>query len=236
MIRCVAVDDEPLALDIIEAYVSQIKGATLVAKFTDPVETFTYVQQHPVDVLFLDLNMPMLNGMELLRNLKQRPAVIITTAYRDFAVESFELDVLDYLVKPISFPRFLKAVNKILTPALVPDSIVNVNEKKKEAENPLWLKVNKKMVSVAPSDIHYLQSLKDYVRVVTTDQKMVIYHTLQSMLDKLPTSDFIRIHKSYIVQVSKIKSIEGNSMKVREETLPIGRNYRRHLMKALEVK
>jgi two-component system, LytTR family, response regulator len=226
MIRCIIVDDEHLALDIIETYLQQIKDTQLVAKFTDSVEAFRYLQSHEVDLVFLDLNMPVLNGMEFLKNLSQRPAIIVTTAYRDFAVESFELDVLDYLVKPFSFPRFLKAVNKCVTHK--PIASVEPNEKKSEPKN-LWLKVDKKMISLAPSDIYYLQSLKDYVRVVTADQKLIIYHTLQALLYKLPAIDFLRIHKSYAVQVAKIKSIKGNMVEVRNESLPIGRNFRKGL-------
>jgi two-component system, LytTR family, response regulator len=227
MIRCIAVDDEPLALDIIETYLGQIKGATLVARFTDPVETFTYLQSNSVELLFLDLNMPVLNGMELLKNLSQRPAIIVTTAYRDFAVESFELDVVDYLVKPISFPRFLKAVNKVIVQHTKPEPATDA-QKKNDAEN-LWLKVDKKMICLAPRDIYYIQSLKDYVRVVTADQKFIIYHTLQALLDKLPEGEFLRIHKSYVVQIAKIKSVEGNKVQVRSEALPAGRNYRKNL-------
>jgi two-component system, LytTR family, response regulator len=141
-------------------------------------------------------------------------------------VESFELDVLDYLVKPISFPRFLKGVNKLATPKS--SLSTEANNTKSEPEK-VWLKVDKKMVSLAPQDIYYLQSLKDYVRVVTADQKLIIYHTLQALLDKLPVGEFIRIHKSFVVQVSKIKSIEGNKVKVRSELLPIGRNFRKGL-------
>lgn len=226
MIQCIIVDDEPLAIDIIETYLEQIKDTLLVAKFTDSVEAFRYLQHNAVDLVFLDLNIPVLNGMEFLKNMSQRPAIIVTTAYRDFAVESFELNVLDYLVKPFSFARLLKAVNKLLIMKAIP--MEEYGEKKTELEN-LWLKVDKKMVSIAPRDIYYLQSLKDYVRVVTADQKMIIYHTLQALLDKLPSGEFIRIHKSYAVQVAKIKLIEGNVMNVRNEVLPIGRNYRKSL-------
>jgi len=233
MIRCITVDDEPLALEIMEAYIAQVKDLTLIAQFTDAIDAFRYIENNPVDILFLDLNMPLLSGMELLRNLKRRPAIIITTAYRDFAVESFELDVSDYLVKPIAFPRFLKAVNKTLLPPPKSRVEATVPDQKTLTEDPLWLKVDKKMVSLLPRDILYIQSLKDYVRVVTADQKMVIYHTLQALLDKLPAHDFLRIHKSYVVQVSKIKFIEGNRAHLLNETLPIGRNYRKNLLTRL---
>jgi two-component system, LytTR family, response regulator len=229
MTRCVIVDDEPLAIEIIETYISQIKDAVLIEKFTDPVEAFTFLQKNPVDVLLLDLNMPMLNGMELLKSLKQKPAIIITTAYRDFAVESFELDVLDYLVKPIAFPRFLKAVNKAINISTQTGSEPVVSESKEEV-NILWLKVDKKLIPVTVSEILYVESLKDYVRVVTATQKLVVYHTLQALLEKLPEPEFIRIHKSFIVQVNKVESIEGNMVHIKNVTLPIGRNFRKGLL------
>ncbi len=231
MIRCVIIDDEPLAIEIIEAYLLQIKGATLMAKFTDPIEAFTFLQDHEVDVVFLDLNMPMLNGLDLLKSLKRKPAVIMTTAYRDFAVESFELDVVDYLVKPIAFPRFLKAINKAMAIKPVYDALVV--EPKIEVPNTLWLKVDRKLVPVLPHEIFYIQSLKDYVRVVTATQKLVTYHTLQALLEKLPNASFVRIHKSYIVQVAKVGSIEGNMVHINNETLPIGRNFRKGLLEKI---
>lgn len=235
MTKCVIVDDEPLAIEIIEMYLSQIKGAELVAKFNDSVEGFTFLQQNSVDVVFLDLNMPLLNGMELLKSLKQRPAIIVTTAYRDFAVESFEMDVLDYLVKPIAFPRFLKAINKATgqKQVSIPESIQP--EPKTENSTTLWLKVDKKLIPVISQDILYIQSLKDYVRVVTATQKLVTYYTLQAILEKLPAMEFVRIHKSYIVQVTKVQSIEGNMVHIKNETLPIGRNFRKGLLEKIET-
>ncbi len=234
MTRCVIVDDEPLAIEILETYLSQLKEATLVATFTDSVEAFSFLQRNQVDVVFLDLHMPMLNGMELVRNLTTKPAFIITTAYREYAVEGFELDVVDYLVKPIAFPRFLKAINKVMqgnAPA-VPVSTPM------PAENgqTLWLKVDKKLVPVTVESILYIESLKDYIRVVTPSQKLVSYHSLQAILDKLTTAQFVRIHKSYIVQVTKVNSIEGNMVHIANEVLPIGRSFRSDLLAGIEGK
>jgi two-component system, LytTR family, response regulator len=234
MMRCIIVDDEPLAIEILETYLDRIKDSELVAKFTDSLEAFTFIQQHSVDIVFLDLNMPVLNGLDLLKNLKTKPHIIITTAYRDFAVESFELDVLDYLVKPIAFPRFLKAVNKVIPSAQPKPEQTVVKTEKNDTANTLWIKVDKKIVPVQPFEILYIQSLKDYVRIVTEDQKLITYSTLQSLLNKLSEGEFLRIHKSYIVQVNKVKSIEGNMIHIKNETLPIGRNYRKDLLKIIE--
>jgi DNA-binding LytR/AlgR family response regulator len=236
MTRCIIVDDEPLAIEIVEAYLNQIKGTVLLAKFTDPVEAFTYIQQTPIDVIFLDLDMPLLNGMELLRNLKNIPHIIITTAYREYAVESFELDVLDYLVKPFSFPRFLKAVNKVVNPSLnTGQQEQEVQLQKKDPIGELWIKVDKSILRIMPRDIFYIESLKDYIRIVMAEQKLITYQTLHSILTKLSDQDFLRVHKSYVIQVNKIKSIEGNRVHLRNEIIPIGRNYRKDLLKRVNL-
>mgnify|MGYP001810398871 CR=1 FL=1 len=234
MARCVIVDDEPLAIDILETYLSQLKEATLVATFTDSVEAFSFLQRNQVDVVFLDLHMPLLNGMELVRNLTTKPAFIITTAYREYAVEGFELDVVDYLVKPIAFPRFLKAINKVMTgnaPAAPVSTPMPVDN-----GQTLWLKVDKKLVPVTVDSILYIESLKDYIRVVTPSQKLVSYHSLQAILDKLTAAQFVRIHKSYAVQVTKVNSIEGNMVHIANEVLPIGRSFRSDLLARIEGK
>lgn len=224
--KCVVIDDEPLAIEIIETYLGQVKGIERVYTFTDAVEGFTFLQQEKVDLLFLDLNMPLLTGMDLLKSLMHRPTIIITTAYRDFAVESFELDVMDYLVKPIAFPRFLKAVNK----AMLASAVAVPEVKSEGADHTIWLKVDKKLIPIQSQDILYIQSLKDYVRVVTNTQKVVVYHTLQAILEKLPANAFLRIHKSYIIQVSKVESIQGARVNVAAVSLPIGRNFRKDLL------
>lgn len=234
MMQCVIVDDEPLAIEILETYLGQIKDAVLVATFTDPVEAFTFLQRNKVDVVFLDLNMPVLNGMELLKSLTTQPAFIITTAYREYAVEGFELDVADYLVKPIAFPRFLKAINKV-TPNTISTEMAPASLRV-ENGSTLWLKVDKKLLPVPIDSILYIQSLKDYIRVVTPDQKLITYHTLQAILEKLAAADFVRIHKSYAVQVSKVKAIEGNMVHIASEILPIGRSYRSNLLAVVEGK
>jgi DNA-binding LytR/AlgR family response regulator len=178
--------------------------------------------------------MPALNGLELLKNLTNRPAVIMTTAYREYAAEGFDLDVVDYLLKPIAFPRFLKAVNKVShTNSLQDIAEVSPAESKPDSDETLWLKVDKKIVPVMMRDILFIQSLKDYVRVVTPEKKLITYHTLQSLLEKL-SSAFIRIHKSYIVQVSKISSIEGNIVHVGKEALPLGRSYKNDLLNVVK--
>jgi DNA-binding LytR/AlgR family response regulator len=236
MIHCVIIDDEPLAIEIIETYLTQIRETRVIGKFTDPVDGFRFIQQNKVDLIFLDLNMPMLGGLDLLKNLKSQPAVIITTAYRDFAVESFELDVTDYLVKPFSFARFLKAVSKVKPESFMTEAgPANEADNRPPSTDTLWIKVDKKLVPVSAREIIYIQSLKDYIRIVTADQKLVTYHTLASILEKLPDNAFHRIHKSYIVQIDKVNCIEGNMVRLKNETLPIGRIYRKELLKATQL-
>ncbi len=228
MVRCVIVDDEPLAIEVIESYLSRVKDFDVLARFSDPVEAFTYLQQHTPDLLFLDLHMPFLGGFEMLKSMQQKPAVIVTTAYREFAVEGFELDVLDYLVKPIAFPRFLRAISKLQS-ASAP-SVENGPAESTPADKVLWLKVDKKLVPVDIGDILYVQSLKDYVRVVTSSRKLITYCTLQSLQEKLSPAGFVRLHKSYLVQLLRVQCIEGNMVHIGHERLPIGRSYRQALL------
>lgn len=173
--------------------------------------------------------------MELVKNLTTKPDFIITTAYREYAVEGFELDVVDYLVKPIAFPRFLKAINKVIPTSNAPAATVSTPMPIDNGQT-LWLKVDKKLVPVSVDSILYIESLKDYIRVVTHSQKLVSYHSLQAILDKLTAAQFVRIHKSYVVQVTKINSIEGNMVHIANEVLPIGRSFRSDLLARIEGK
>ncbi len=236
-IRCQIVDDEPLAIKVIQKFLEQFKSAELVSSCENAMEAFTYISENPVDLLFLDINMPTLNGLDFLKSLKDPPLVIITSAYRDYAADGFELNVLDYLVKPISFQRFLKAMDKVnsamrennnQTPA-----VVTIPENTKSF---IFLKVDKKMVKVYLDEILYIESLKDYVKVRTVYEDMITHQNLNGMAKILPSESFIRIHKSYTISVDKVKSIDGNCVEIASNLLPIGRVYRKevkeHILKA----
>ncbi|MBL0742346.1 LytR/AlgR family response regulator transcription factor [Chryseolinea lacunae] len=232
MIHCVVVDDEPLAIEILEDYLGRLKEPVSIKTFTDPVEAFSFLHQNAVDLLFIDLEMPLLNGLDIVRNTKSVSHIIITTAYREFAAEGFELDVCDYMVKPFSFPRFLKAISKTKLFHTAGDKQTDIlpATEHKDTTDGLWIKVDKAILRISPHDIHYIESLKDYIRIVTTDQKLVTYQTLTSILGKLPAGEFVQVHKSYIVQLKRVKSIDGNFVMVKDESIPIGRSFRKELM------
>lgn len=235
-IHCQIVDDEPLAINVIKKFLEQFQNTEVVSSCENAMDAFAYISENPVDLLFLDINLPTLNGLDFLKSLKEPPLVIITSAYRDYAVEGFELNVLDYLVKPISFQRFLKAMDKANTAIrekhAINQPLVNSPEGSKSF---IFLKVDKKMVKVYLDEILYIESLKDYVRIRTVYEDLVTHHNLNSMAKILPSDSFIRIHKSYTISVDKVKSIEGNCVEIASKLIPIGRNFRKqvkeHLLK-----
>jgi len=236
-IHCQIVDDEPLAINVIKKFLEHFQYAEVVSSCENAMDAFAYISGNPVDLLFLDINMPTLNGLDFLKSLKEPPLVIITSAYRDYAVEGFELNVLDYLVKPISFQRFLKAMDKANTAIrekhAINQPLVTSPDKSKSF---IFLKVDKKMVKVYLDEILYIESLKDYVRIHTVYEDLVTHQNLNSMAKMLPSDSFIRIHKSYTISVDKVKSIEGNCVGIASKLIPIGRNFRKqvkeHLLKA----
>jgi len=216
---CLIVDDEPYAIEIIESYVQQLSSLHLAGKCKNALEATQILNETKIDILFLDIEMPFLNGVDMIRGLNYKPKVILITAFRDYAVDGYELDVTDYLLKPVPFPRFNQAVNKAI--ASLTKTAATGDEKQKDH---IFFKVDKKLVSVKLDDILYIESLKDYVRVKTAAESFIVYQTMNSLQEKLPESNFFRIQKSYIVALNKIKSIEGNMVEVACEKIPISRN------------
>lgn len=226
-IRCLIVDDEPLAINIIKKFLLQLQHTEVVGTCENAMEAFNYVSEKPVDLLFLDINMPTINGLDFLKSLQNPPPVIITSAYRDFAADGFELNALDYLIKPISFQRFLKAINKatgVIRQLNRMDTRLVDNEPSKSF---IFLKVDKKMVKVYLDEILYIESLKDYVRIRTVFEDLVTHQNLSSMAKILPPNKFLRIHKSYTIALDKVKSIDGNCVEIATKLIPIGRNFRK---------
>lgn len=221
-IKCVIIDDEPLAISVIENHLKNFDNIDIVATFNNPLKAFATLQQEKIDVLFLDINMPQMSGFEFIENLNHKPFVIITTAYREYAVESFELDVLDYLVKPIPFNRFLKTINKVYQYMHLNNSTeeVAINQ-----EPHIFLKVNKKLVKVLFNDILFIESLKDYIKVVTNLGDYVVHKSLTAISEELPQSNFIRVHRSFTISINKINALEGNTIEIGDRRIPIGRNY-----------
>ena len=224
-IKCIIIDDEPLAIKIIENYLVEFDNFELVSTFTNPLKALAILEENDIDVIFLDINMSKMNGLEFIRSLESRPNIVITTAYREYAVDSFTLDVLDYLVKPIPFNRFLKSINKITQKIHLQNG--NKNNLATE-ESHIFLKVDKKLVKIKFDDIFYIESLKDYIKIFTAIGDYLVHKSLTGITEELPKSNFIRIHRSYTIAIDKVKSVEGNLVEVASKRIPIGRKYVSH--------
>lgn len=230
-IRCYIIDDEPLAIEVLESHIEQYGQITIVDTFQNAIDAFKVLQSEPVDLIFLDIQMPGLTGIDLLKSLKDPPEVILTTAYREFALEGFELDVVDYLLKPISFERFLKAVGKVSGKTKPDDKPEIISE----SETPfLFVQDGKKMVRIKLSDIVYIESQRDYVRIKTTSKDIKARQQISSLEEKLSEDRFMRIHRSFIVPLKKIESWSATEMEVPGKTLPIGRTYKKEVLKKME--
>lgn len=224
-VKCLIIDDEPLAIKVVEKYISEVDDFESAGSCGNGLEALKFLTEHPIDLIFLDINMPKLSGMEFLETLKKPPLVVITTAYREYAVESYNYDVVDYLVKPIEFPRFCRMVQKVLDRLkITPVSVHPASEPEAKLDH-VFLKVNKRMVKVFFKDILYVESLKDYVMVRTINDDLIVHHNLHSFNELLPEEGFMRIHRSYAVSLDKIKAIDGNQVEIGGKQLPIGRNY-----------
>ena len=226
--RCLLVDDEPPALEVLETYVHELAQLELVGSCGNALEAFALLQEQPVDLLFLDIKMPKMLGTDFLRSLRHPPQVIFTTAYREYAYEGFELDAVDYLLKPVSLERFLKAVAKATHPVGAPAT--PDESPATAAPNPeafLYFRIDRKMVKVTLRDILYVEGLKDYVKIHrTTGPPLVVKQTVSSMEEKLSESNFLRIHRSFIVALDKIRTYSARHIEVANEELPIGRLFR----------
>lgn len=231
-LSCIIVDDEPLALEIMESYVQKVEYLQIKGSFRNAVSAFSFLQQHPVDLIFLDIQMPKLTGIDFIKTLKNPPKVIFTTAYRDYALEGFELEVVDYLLKPIPFERFLKAVSRLIQQPSS-ESTNKLIQAEPVKEQPLFFKVDKKMVKVQVSDILYIESVKDYVKVKTIDKEIITQQKISYLEESLPQQLFMRIHRSFIVAVSKIDAYSACEVDIGKYQLPIGRNYKNEVLKLL---
>jgi DNA-binding LytR/AlgR family response regulator len=229
-LQCLIVDDEPLAQDVLEDYIGRVPELTLLKKCSTAMQAHTVMQKHKVDLIFLDIHMPVMSGVEFARSLKHAPAVIFTTAYSKYAVEGFNLDAVDYLLKPIAFDRFLKSVNKVVS------RLALKKENKVAAHAPasgdpaesdfMFVKADKKLVKVSYREINYIEGLKDYVMIYTTQGRIITLLTMKSLEEKLPAGMFIRIHRSFIVSMAKLSSVTSGTVEVSGKHLPIGKLYR----------
>lgn len=222
-IKCIIIDDEPLAIQVIEKYLNEFQNFDLIGTYNNPIEAIGTIEEQNLDVIFLDINMSKMNGLEFLKTLDNKPNIVITTAYREYAVDSYDLDVLDYLVKPIPFARFLKSVNKITQQVNVNKG--NNEDKDLNIDSFIFLKVDKKLVKIKFDDIFYIESLKDYIKVFTAIGDYLVHSSLSAITEELPKVNFLRVHRSYTIALDKVISVEGNSVEIRSKRIPIGRKY-----------
>ncbi len=229
-LSCFLIDDEPLAIEVLEQHISQVDSLEIKDTFSNAIQAFEALKKNKVDVLFLDIQMPKLTGVEFLKTLKDPPKVIFTTAYREYALEGFELDVVDYLLKPISFERFLKAVDKVLDlySADSRDSASQNNE-----NDYIFVSSENKQVKIHLADILYLESKGDYVFIKAKNKEVKTHATLTSMEEELSSDSFLRIHRSYIVNLKNIESWSQSEIDVGTHKLPIGRTYKSQAIKVL---
>lgn len=231
-LTCYIIDDEPLAIEVIESHVSKIDGLEIKATFQNAVKAFQELRNNTVDVLFLDIQMPRLTGIEFLRTLKNPPKVIFTTAYREYALEGFELDVIDYLLKPVSFERFLKAVNRVFDSMDAPVSS-QVNTDAVDEHHYVFVPSDKKNVKICLEEILFIESKRDYILIKTKNKEVTTYQTITYMEERLPSDQFVRVHRSFIINLKKIESWSNNEVELADITIPIGRTYKREALKKL---
>ncbi|MCK5677761.1 MAG: LytTR family transcriptional regulator DNA-binding domain-containing protein [Flavobacteriaceae bacterium] len=225
-IKCIIIDDEPLAIKVIQSYLVEFPNIDLIGTYKNPIEALNTIERNKIDIVFLDIHMPKMSGLDFIRNIESKPHFIITTAYREYAVESFDLDVLDYLVKPIPFSRFLRSINK-LTQQVYKDQNSSF-ENNSFDKSFIFLKVDKKLIKVKFKDIFYIESLRDYIKVFTKSGDYLVHKSLTGMTEELPKNQFLRIHRSFTIALDKIDAIEGNSVQITNKRIPIGRKYLNH--------
>jgi DNA-binding LytR/AlgR family response regulator len=233
-IRCLLVDDEPPALKVLESHISQINGLEIVGQCKNALEAWDILTHTTIDLMFLDIKMPKLLGTDFLKNLSHPPQVIFVTAYRDYAVDGYDLDAVDFLVKPVSFERFLKAITKVKR-MMGHEAFASPNNNKSNSEAFVYLKVDKNMQKVFIDDILYVESWKDYIKVfLSTGKNLLVKQSISAMENLLSDHRFLRIHRSYIVSVDKITGYNALSVQVNSTEIPIGRLYKQNVMEVLQ--
>lgn len=222
MIKCAIIDDEPLSRDVLRQFIEDHPDLELRGEYKDALGAMPGLVRYAVDLIFLDINMPNLSGINFYKSLAEKPLVIFTTAYPEFALDGYELNAVDYLMKPIAFGRFFQAVQKV-------KDRINISSK---VNGYMMLKVDKKLYRTSFSDILFFEALGDYVKVHLSDQVLIITHTMKKLLTELPTDQFIRTHKSFIINKSKVQYVEGNRLKVGTQMVAIGQVYREQVLAA----
>jgi DNA-binding LytR/AlgR family response regulator len=249
-LNCLIVDDEPLAQEVLAMHISKIPNLHLVQQSNNAIEAFEALHKNNIDLLFLDINMPVMSGLSFLRSLKDPPAVILTTAYTEYAMEGYELDVIDYLLKPIPFDRFLKAVKKAVAQLQAKGKTVqNISEEYNTnvmqsgpaatavEKQYFFVKADGKLVKVNYADIKFIEGMKDYLKIHTVNGMIVTHHTMKAMEEQLPSGKFMRVHKSYIIALNAIKAIEGNIIYLDKEKaeVPLGSSFKEALLSVVST-
>ncbi len=235
-LNCIIVDDEPLAQDVLETYISRIDALHLVARCKNAFEAMNVLHKKKIDIMFLDIKMPTLSGLDMLKTIDNPPKVILTTAFSEFGAESYEYGVIDYLLKPIAFERFLKAVNKILIPARTA-APVEAPSGTSSVPEVIFFKADKKIHKYFFADILYFQGSGNYVKVVgKTEKAILVLDKMSELMEKLPADLFMRVHKSYILNLKHIKQFQGNMIKVDDLEIPLGQSYKEEFLKRIEGK
>ncbi|BAX81323.1 LytR/AlgR family response regulator transcription factor [Labilibaculum antarcticum] len=234
-VKCLLVDDEDLALDVMEEYIKRIDYLQLEGRCNSAVEALSVLNNKKIDLLFLDIQMPGLTGIQLLRNISNPPTVIFTTAYSEYALESYDLEALDYLIKPIPFERFIKAVNRYFKLKKHDYQIPEKKEHNSTDQTFIFVKSEKKMVKVFLHEILYIESLRNYVSIyLANEQEIVTLNTISNIEEKLPETNFLRIHRSFIIAIDKIESFTSSIVQIEQKHIPIGRNYKSMVMDVLK--
>ena len=244
ILKCIAVDDEPLALDIIADYVSKIPFLELVMRTENPIEAMQLVQEGSIDIVFLDVQMPELTGIQFLKIAGNKASYILTTAYSQYALESYDLNVSDYLLKPIAFDRFYKAVEKVRnqnqkqTPIPLPPvvEVATMPLSSAALQDFIFVKTEHKIQKIQLDDILYIEGLKDYISIFTKSERVITLQNMKKMEETLPKSSFIRVHKSYIIAIDKIESIERSRIAIAGKTIPVGDTYREAFFRLIDPK
>jgi len=228
-ITCVIVDDEPIAREILESFIKKTPNLELIASCKNAVEALQVTQTDAIDLFFLDINMPEINGLSLAKIINKKSNIIFTTAYRDYAVDGFDLQDTDYLLKPIAFDRFLQAVQKISTP----NSFINTSKENETSKDFMFVRADRKMVKINFCDILYIESLGDYVKVFTNDSTIITRETISSFDDKLPKEQFLRVHRSFIIALNKIDSYTNEYIEIQKKAISISRSYKDTVLQKL---
>ncbi len=229
--NCIIIEDEIPAQRILKNFIGKIPGLNLIDTFKAAIEANSFLSANTVDIVFLDINLPDLSGLDFIKTIKNPPAIIMTTAYPDYAVSSFELEtIVDYLVKPFSFERFLKAINKAKDRIETPKN--NIEE---QSEETIFLNVDKTLHKLILNTIFYIESDRNYITVVTATQKLSYIDSLKNWTSKLPENQFIQVHKSFIINRKYVEKISGNTLYIKENKIPIGRTYKQELLKQLKI-